>query len=498
MLDDPAAPFRRRPVDIAIDGELIAEIAPEGALCETGERIAAHGLLATAGMINGHLHSWDYYQKGRVENLPMEVLMAHLRPKRPLPLTERHVYLRSMMAALECLTTGATTFIDDMSLGQSLNEGHVEAALQAYEDSGARVYLGFSMIDKPVVDSWPFVEECFAPGLLAELRALPRPDAGALLELTRQLAARRHPNVARVAPIVAPSAPHRCTDDFLRACRRLADDCALPTITHTLETRLQAVTAQRFYGRSMVAHLDALGFLGPNVSLIHAVWLTDEDRRLMAARGASLQYNPWSNAVLGSGVADMRAALDAGVPVSMGTDGCGVTFNASMLRALSTGAALGRVRNEDYAAWPSAAELWRAATQGGAAALGRADALGRLGPGAKADILLWRLDALPLTPLNDPARQIVHAADGGCLDSVFVDGVAVMRGGRIVSVDAPKLIAEFQDAHAELVGEIVASEGASTALLEGVARVFERARREPVDVTTTRGLIHAPACGCGA
>jgi guanine deaminase len=293
-----------------------------------------------------------------------------------------------MMGAIESLRTGATTIVDDMSLGQTFHQGHVEAALQAYEDSGVRAYLGFSMIDKAVIDSWPFVDRCFSPALQKEMRALPRPDGESLIELVRRLARTHHPKARRVGVIVAPSAPQRCTDEFLRSCRRLADDCDLPTIIHLLETRLQVVTGELFYGRSMVQHLHALGFLKPATALIHSVWTTPRDRDLIAESGASVQYNPWSNAVIGSGIADFRAARDAGINVSMGSDACGVTFSCSMLNTLKLGVGLQRVRTPNYDRWASAEELWHAATVAGAKALGRDSELGRIAPGQRADFVL--------------------------------------------------------------------------------------------------------------
>src|SRR4029434_10502912 len=102
------------------------------------------------------------------------------------------IYLRTMMAAVESLRTGATTIIDDLSLGQTFDRSHVDAAFQAYKDAGIRTYVGFSMIDKAVVDSWPFVEESFPPETLAWLRSLPRPRGDALLDLVRDLAKEHH------------------------------------------------------------------------------------------------------------------------------------------------------------------------------------------------------------------------------------------------------------------------------------------------------------------
>ena len=163
VVRDARSPFNPARQDILVDGDKVAAIEPAGHLRDADEIVDADGKLAAAGMINGHFHSWDHYIKGRVENLPMELMMPYLRPAQPLQLTDRQVYLRTMAGAIESLRTGATTIVDDMSLGPSLNRDHAEAALQAYSDSGVRAYLGFSMIDRPIVDSWPFVEKCFAP-----------------------------------------------------------------------------------------------------------------------------------------------------------------------------------------------------------------------------------------------------------------------------------------------------------------------------------------------
>ncbi|MDQ8728247.1 amidohydrolase family protein [Bradyrhizobium sp. LHD-71] len=489
VMRDGTSPVTSERHDVLIDGDRIKAIEPAGTIGQADERIAGGDLIATAGLINGHLHSWDHFIKGRVENLPMEVMMAHLRPVVPLPVTADEIYLRTMMTAIESLRTGATTIVDDMSLGQTFDRSHVEAALQAYEDSGLRVYLGFSMIDKPVVDSWPFVEESFAPDTLQWLRGLPRPRGGALLELVRDLAKTHHPRSARVGVIVAPSAPQRCTDDFLRACRALADELDLPVIVHVLETRMQAVTAELFWGKSMVEHLDALGFLKSATALVHGVWLSPRDRELIAKSGASVQYNPWSNASIGSGAADFRALRDAGINVSMGSDGCGVTFTCSMLLTLKFGAGIGRIRTTDHRAWPTAAEIWDAATIGGARALGREHEIGRLAPGYKADLVLYRKSSMPMVPLNVPVRQLVHGEAGAGIDAVVVDGRVVMRDGRLTTVNEASLIAKFKAAHENLLDRICASEASSQPLLEGLERIYERCLSLPISSDVTRGVV---------
>src|SRR5690606_6534750 len=124
------------------------------------------------------------------------------------------------------------------------------------------------------------------------------------------------PGKGRVRAVIAPSAPHRCSADFLFRCRELAENTGAPLMTHLLETRMQVVTAEKLFGKSMVAYLDDLGFLTPRTTLIHGVWLTDDDRRRIARSGATVQYNPWSNAILGAGTADFRVLREAGINVS--------------------------------------------------------------------------------------------------------------------------------------------------------------------------------------
>jgi guanine deaminase len=486
---DATTPLARRATDVLVEGNFITAIEPAGTIAAADEIVDCSGLLAAPGLINGHLHSWDHFLKGRIENLPMEVMMAHIRPAKPVRLTDRQIYARTMIGAIESLRTGATTIVDDMSLGQTFDGGHVDAALQAYEDAGIRAYLGFSMIDKAVLDSWPFVDDCFGEDLRAGLRALPRPDGTRLVELVRSLAKTYHPKSRRVGVIVAPSAPQRCSDDFLRTCRRLADDLDLPVIMHLLETRLQVVTAQVFYGCSMVEHLRNIGFLRPSTALIHAVWLTPRDRELIAASGASVQYNPWSNGILGSGIADFRAAREAGINVSMGSDGCGATYGCSMLTSLKLGGVMSRISRPDYENWATARELWHSGTVGGARALGREHELGRLAPGQRADIVFYRRNSYTLSPLNDPVRQIVNGGSGSAIDTVVVNGDIAMGGGRLTRIDEAKLIAEFHAAYEELAPSILESEKASHALFEGIDRIYRKSLTVPIPSDTVAGWV---------
>src|SRR5581483_8003449 len=93
----------------------------------------------------------------------------------------------------------------------------------------------------------------------------------------------------------------------------------------------------------------------------------------------------------------------------------------------------------------TAADVFDAATLGGARALGRED-LGRIAPGARADLVLWKAASWNMTPLRDPIRNLVYNATAEDVDRVYVDGRLVVDGGRVLAADEAKLFAALQAA----------------------------------------------------
>lgn len=465
--------FERRALDVLIEGERIAAIEPANAVQHADQVIDLSDHLLVPGLINCHLHSHEHFQRGRTENLPLELWQHYVRLPLPVPLTPRQVYLRTALGALESLRTGATCLVDDLAVGGAIDRAQIEAVFQAYDDVGVRALVGFAMMDRPLVDTFPHANTLPAD-LRQRMRAAPRPAAEAYLGLVRELAASRHPRAQRVAVLVSASAPQRCTEPFLLACARLAEDLDLPIVTHVHETRLQVVTGLEFYGAPLVEYLGRIGFLGPRTSLIHAVWLNPREIRLLADRGATAQHNPWSNLTLGSGVQPTRALLDAGVNVSMGSDGACSTVSMNMLQVVGTAAALSKVRGDDYTAWLSAREALTAATQGGARALGFGASLGVIERGALADLVGYRLDTIPFTPLNDPVRQLVYAERGAGLDFAMVAGDVKVRDGRFTRVDEARLLADIQTEFAGLASQYAAAEAALAPLLAAMDTLYRR------------------------
>jgi guanine deaminase len=214
------------------------------------------------------------------------------------------------------------------------------------------------------------------------------------------------------------------------------------------------------------------------------VWLNPREIRALAESGATAQHNPWSNLTLGSGLQPTRALLDAGVNVSLGSDGSSSTVTAHMLQVAGAAAALSKLRGDDYASWLSAEEVWRAGTQGGAKALGFGAELGVIAPGARADLTAYRLDTIAFTPLNDPLRQLVYTERGAGLDFVMVAGEIAMRDGRLTRIDEAKLLAEIEAEFRALEPQIAAAEASVPPVITAVEAIYRRSLATSIPADT--------------
>jgi guanine deaminase len=287
-----------------------------------------------------------------------------------------------------------------------------------------------------------------------------------------------------VRPALCPTIPHHCDDSFFVSCRDLAAELDLRVHTHLGESKVQAVVGLRRYGESLAAHLDRLGVLGPRFTAAHGVWLDDDDVARLADRGASLAHNPTSNLRLGVGIAPVDRMRRAGLAVGIGTDGSTCSDGLGMFEATRAAALVSRARSPDPDDWLDADEVLRMATEGGAAALGFGDAIGRIAPGAKADLVLLRLDRPEYWPLNDAPRQVVFLEGGAGIDRVMVGGRSIVVGGECVSVDMAALRRDV-----ERLRERIARAGVDAARLVaalepvvgrfcvGLARVYHHVER---------------------
>jgi guanine deaminase len=267
----------------------------------------------------------------------------------------------------------------------------------------------------------------------------------------------------RLRPGLGPTIPMHCTDELLAGCRDLAREWRAPLQTHLAESRVQALAGPARYGKSLTAHLDALGLIGPGFSAAHAVWIGDDDIRRLADRGGAVSHNPLSNLRLGAGVARAHAMKTGGVTVAIGTDGANTSDSQSVFEAMRIAAWLSRGRTVDAREWLSVDDVFRMATQGGAALLGL-PGLGRIAPGFQADLVMLDLRHVSYVPLRDPLLQVVGGESGLAIDGVMIAGQWVLREGRMLTIDEERLRARVAEAVERLTPGILARREMSRAL----------------------------------
>jgi len=249
---------------------------------------------------------------------------------------------------------------------------------------------------------------------------------------------------------VAPTIPHHCSDEFIRACVDLAREHGLGLHTHVAESKVQAIVGLQRYGKTLTAHLDDLGVVGPRFTVAHGVWLDTDDMKRLGDGGASVAHNPGSNMRLGNGLADMRGMLEHRVNVGIGTDGANCSDNLNMYEAMRLASFVSKAQRPDLERWVTTEEVASAATEGSAQALGFEGRLGRLAPGYKADIVFLDLGHVNWIPFNDPTNQLVHTEDGSAVSHVMIGGRMIVQDRRLTTVDVAALAREAEAARERL------------------------------------------------
>jgi 5-methylthioadenosine/S-adenosylhomocysteine deaminase len=437
--------------DILIDGDTIREIGPPGLAAPEGAvEISAARRLLHPGLVNAHTHGHGNLAKGMGDRWTLELLLT-AAPWITGNRTAEDRYLSTQLGAVEMVLKGCTACYDLSFEWPAPSVEGLALAAEAYADVGMRAVLAPMVADRSFFEAIPGLMDALPAALQSRAAELRLPPGEATLAAIRAALAAWPFDRDRVAPAVAPTIPHHCSDDFILGCAALARDFDVPLHSHVAESKVQAVTGIRVYGMTQTAHLDRLGVLGPYFTVAHGVWLDDEDMRRLGDHDASVAHNPGSNMRLGNGLADARAMLDRGVNLGIGTDGANCSDNQNMYEAMRLASFTSKVRGPDWRRWLGTREAALAATEGGARALGFAGRIGRIAPGYQADIVMLDLDHPNWLPFNNPVNQLVHSEDGNAVASVMIGGRIVVDNRRVTTVDMARLSERIEAARERLV-----------------------------------------------
>ena len=386
--------------DLEIEGERISNITLRNQATEK-----SNNRLVLPGLVNCHGHTAMTLVRGLGGGLPLQRWLEEAIFPVEAKMRPEDVYAGTAWGVREMLAGGTTSVADMYDFPGDCARAFAEGGMKARV---CRVGLGF------------------VPGRLNDC-----------IEFTRSFnsALAPHPSSLVSADLCIHS--EYLTDEAF--CRGLAEankELKRPLHVHVSETEKEHNECIARHGKTPIAYLAETGLLDHGGYAAHCVWCTDDDFRIMAEKGVSLIHNPTSNMKLGSGFARVPRAMELGVNVALGTDGCASNDNLDLFEEMHIASLIHKGLSKD----PTVLSAWDVvdmATVNGAKALGLSDT-GEIAVGKKADLCVVDLDKPHLTPCLDIPNLVVNSMHASDVAETWVDGKRVYKKSKAgVEVDLP-------------------------------------------------------------
>ncbi|GGR62819.1 hydrolase [Streptomyces aurantiogriseus] len=401
-----------RAQDIVVADGRIQEVRPTGAAGprSAAEVIDGRGLLAVPGLVNAHTHSPMTLMRGAAEDVTVEGWFNDRVWPMESNLTPEDVRVGALLACAEMIRSGVTTFADHYFFPEEIAEAVAETGLRADIAPTYFSSRGTAALEETVA----FAEEWHG-------------GAG-----------------GRVTVSLGPHAPYTVDDTDLRTLAGHARRLGLRLHIHAAEHLEQTEAGLERRGITPIRVLHDTGVLDAGALIAHGCGIVEQDLPLLAEYADRTAVACCPKVYLKhalSPLTPVRALLDAGVTVAVGTDGAAGHNTLDVWEALRLVALTQKQQVRD-ATWMTVSDTLRLATRGGARALGLQDRIGALEPGFRADLALVDLSGLHCRPLHDPRAALVYSARASDVRTVVVDGRVLLRDGRLLTVDEPALLAE--------------------------------------------------------
>ena len=384
------------------------------------------GAVVTPGLVNTHHHLYQTLTRARAQEA---TLFEWLRVLYPVwaRIDAEAEYAAARTGLAELALSGCTTVFDHHYVFPRGREGLWEAEVQAARELGVRIVASRGSMDLGESDGG------LPPDSLVE------PIDEVLAETERLAGLQDEDGLVQLA--VAPCSPFSVTKELMVESAALARRLGLRLHTHLAETVEEDEYCRQLYGCRPVEYLDELGWIESDVWCAHCVHLSAEDIGAFGGAGVGVAHCPTSNLRLGAGVAPVRDLVESGVPVGLGVDGSASNERSDLFFEVKQALLVARGRGGPRAM--TVRDALRLGTRGGASVLGRDD-IGRLAPGKRADIAVWRTDGLELGGAEaDPVAGLVLSAPHR-VDRLYVGGEEVVRDGQLVRGDEVEIAREHR------------------------------------------------------
>ncbi len=419
---------------VAIEGGRIAGVGNASDIAsrfDGAETIDASGKLVMPGLINAHTHLYSALARGLVADIEpsssFTEILEHLWWRLDRALTLDDVRLSAAAGAIDLIRNGTTTIIDHHA-SQTHIDGSLSAVAEPLNESGLRFNLCFEISDRNG-------EEAREAGLAENER---------FARLAASGGSSGEDHVARsqrMGASVGLHASFTLDDGTLERAAGMAADLGVGCHIHVAEDVADVEDSVRRSGKRVVERLESFGVLGPRSIAAHCIHVDQRETALLAESGTIVVHNPQSNMNNAVGCADVPGMLRGGVLMGLGTDG----FTASMFDEMKVANLIHRHQSGDPRVGHDVAARLCLLNNRTIASRLFDDRIGRLEPGAVADVIV--LDYDPPTPLQTGnfGGHLIFGLTGWMVETVIIDGRVVMRDRELTTVDYQDIAARARE-----------------------------------------------------
>ncbi|HET7299908.1 MAG TPA: TRZ/ATZ family hydrolase [Oleiagrimonas sp.] len=393
------------------DGHIVAvlPIADARETYAADETIALPEHALIPGLVNAHTHNPMTLLRGVADDLPlMTWLKEHIWPVEGAVMGPEFIRDGTELAVAEMLRGGTTC----------ANENYFfpDVIAATYKRLGFRACVGLPVIE--FASPWAKTQDEYFERALAvhdDLRG-----------------------ESLLTTAFVPHAPYTVSDESFERIRMLSDQLDLPVHLHLMETAQEVADSKRDHGLRPMQRLQKLGLVNDHLVAVHMTAVSDAEIATCAEAGVSMVHCPESNLKLASGFCPVEKFHQAGVNVAIGTDGCASNNDLDMFGEMRTAALLAKAVAGRADAF-SAGTALRAATLGGARAMGLDDRIGSIEPGKQADLAAVRMTGLETMPLYDIVSQLVYAGGRHLVSDTWIAGRRLLADRELTGIDVDAL-----------------------------------------------------------
>jgi cytosine/adenosine deaminase-related metal-dependent hydrolase len=410
-----------------------AELPPDRA-AQADRVIDAREMIIMPGLVNTHHHLYQTLTRCIAVD---SVLFNWLKTLYPIwaRMDGEAVYISALTGMAELILSGCTTSSDHLYLfpnGARLDD-EIRAALEIglrFHAARGSMSLGESKgglpPDSVVEDEQAILKDCVR---VIETFHDPRP--GALIRV-----------------VIAPCSPFSVTQNLMREAAALARQYKVQLHTHLAETFDEDDFCRQMFGVLPVDYAEQVDWLGDDVWYAHSVHVRPQDIALMARTQTGAAHCPSSNMRLASGIAPIRAMVDAGVPVGLGVDGSASNDGSHMLAEARQAMLLQRVMGNP--AGLTGLEALELATLGGAKVLGRDD-IGSIEAGKCADFIGFNTNRLDYAGAQHDLQAALVFCAPQRVDLSVINGRVVVEDSQLLTVDLRHVIEQHNKISRKLI-----------------------------------------------